>query len=120
LLFNEVCIFRKPGRPPKLKNALFFQPNSNYLDDSSDDSDNVSISKEEASESTNPEIQPHNDDDTDNDTDFPDIFADTRALTKNNNPNNIPPLVFEGEAPKAVPRGRGRPRGSKNKPKSSL
>ena len=30
-------------------------------------------------------------------------------------------LVFcLGEAPKAVPRGRGRPRGSKNKPKSSL
>ena len=42
------------------------------------------------------------------------------TLTKNNNPNSILPLVFEGEAPKAVPRGRGRPRGSKNKPKSSL
>ena len=48
------------------------------------------------------------------------LFNLRSILTKNNNPNSIPPLVFEGEAPKTVPRGRGRPRGSKNKPKSSL
>ena len=48
------------------------------------------------------------------------LFNLRSILTKNNKSNSIPPLVFEGEAPKAVPRGRGRPRGSKNKPKSSL
>ena len=112
---------RGRGRPPKNKKALLYQPGLNCLNDSSDEEkDPKEIDQQELSQSTNPNLNDNDecrDDDTDNDvSDFPDIFSDTRAITKNNNPYNLPSLPL-GTPPRAIPRGRGRPVGSKNKAK---